>query len=306
MMLTFRNASCLILSFALFSTIISGCKPANNDKETEETEDSAAVVSDQLIRVDNILFSLPSPIQIAMLIKKSGANYDRVMLNTTKTVKNYTTNFSKALNLGVYGADMGYVTIYEQTQDALSYMAAIKTLAEGLGIAGSFEKSTMERFEKNIGVKDSILAIITDAFRKSDSFLKSNQRKDIGALVITGGWIEALYYATNTAKKTPDQELKNRIGEQKNTLGNLIKLTTEFSYNDDGTPNKEFSDLANSLIDLSNIFETIEFTYTYEKPTIDSVNKVTTINSRSEVKLSAETLNQITEKIKTIRNQIIK
>lgn len=306
MMLTFRNAGYLIVSIALFSAIITGCKPGKDESENEEQEDSTALVNDQLVKVDNILFSLPSPIQIAMLIKQTGANYDRAMLNTTKTVPNYTTNFSKALNLGVYGADMGYVTIYEQTQDALSYMSAIKTLAESLGIAGSFEKSTMERFETNIGVKDSILAIITDAFRKSDSYLKSNQRKDIGALVITGGWIEALYYATNTAKKNPHQELINRIGEQKVTLANLIKLTTEFGYNEDGTPNKDFSDLANNLIDLSNLFEGIEFTYTYEKPTIDSVNKITTINSQSDVKINTKQLNDITEKIKVIRNQIIK
>jgi len=306
MMLTFRNASYLIVSFALFSVIVTGCKTGPKESENEEAEDSTALVNPQLVKVDNNLFSLPSPIQIAMLIKRSGANYDRVMLNTTKTVANYTTNFSNALNLGVYGADMGYVTIYEQTQDALSYMAAIKTLAENLGIAGSFEKSTMERFEKNIGVKDSILAIITDAFRKSDSYLKSNQRKDMGALVITGGWIEALYYATNTVKKTPHQELINRIGEQKVTLGNLIKLTTEFGYNEDGTPNKDFTDLANSLIDLSNLFEGIEFTYTYEKPTIDSVNKLTMINCTSDVKITAKQLNDITEKIKEIRNKIIK
>ena len=306
MMLTFRNASCLIASFALFSTLISGCKQNKPTVDNDDREDSTAASTEQLVKVDNILFSLPSPIQIAMLIKQTGANYDRGMLNTTKTVPNYTTNFSKALNLGVYGADMGYVTIYEQTQDALSYMAAIKHLAESLGIAGSFEKSTMERFEKNIGVKDSILAIITDAFRKSDSYLKSNQRKDIGALVIVGGWIEALYYASNTAKKNAHQELVNRIGEQKVTLGNLIKLTSEFSYNEDGSPNKDFSNLANSLIDLSALFDGIEFTYTYEAPSIDIENKITTINSKSDVKINTKQLAEITERIKTIRNQITK
>lgn len=308
MLFTVRNVSSFFLALSVFGgVLLSGCKPnkPNNEKE-QEGEDSTALVSDQLVKVDNILFSLPSPIQIAMLIKKTGANYDKGLLNTTKTVKNYTTNFSKAINLGVYGADMGYVTIYDQTQDALSYLNAIKILSESLGISGAFEKSTMERFEKNIGTKDSILAIVGDAFRSSDTYLKDNQRKDISALIITGGWIEGLYYASLTAKKNPHQELINRIGEQKTTLANLIKMVSEFSYNDDGSPNKEFSDLANNLIDLSNIFEGIEFTYTYEQPSIDTVNKITVINSSSNVKITPEHLNQITEKIQSIRNQIIK
>ena len=49
--------------------------------------------------------------EITMLIKEGGAVYDKQELNDHNNVSNYTTNFKKALNLGVYGTDLGYANI---------------------------------------------------------------------------------------------------------------------------------------------------------------------------------------------------
>lgn len=254
----------------------------------------------KLVKIGNTLFSVPSPIQIANMIRESGANYSTGVLNPTRNHTNYTTNFSKAINLGIYGANLGYVTIYDQTQDALDYLSVIKKLSDELGISGAFEKATMERFQKNIGKKDSILAIITEGFRSSDKYLKNSERKDMGTLIVAGGWIEGLYYATSVAQTNDYQELKNRIGDQKVTLENLIKLLMEFEEQE------EVGKLIDKLLDLSNTFGNVEFTYSYKEPTIDTAKKITIINSISQVKMSKEQLAEITNKVKEIRNELVK
>src|SRR5690606_32774988 len=148
----------------------------------------------QLMEIDGKVFSIPSPIQTASLIKNLGTNYNKEMLNIPSNVTKYSTNFKKALNLGLYGADLGYVTLYEQTQDAISFLTAIKSIGDDLGVSSAFDMELVQRFEKNIGHQDSILALVSDAYKSSDRYLKNSQQNDIGGLILAGGWIESLYF----------------------------------------------------------------------------------------------------------------
>ncbi len=125
------------------------------------------------------------------------------------------TNFSKALNLGIYGADLGYVIVYDQTQDAIAYLKTTKQVSDDLGLVGVFNEDIINRFTKNIGNKDSLLVLTSDAFRMGDAYLKDNDRMDVSALILAGGWIESLYLATNISKAKPNEDITNRIAEQK-------------------------------------------------------------------------------------------
>ena len=221
------------------------------------------------------------------------------MLNVPSNVTKYSTNFKKAINLGVFGADLGYVTLYEQTQDAISYLTAIKSIGDDLGVSSAFDMELVSRFEKNIGNQDSLLVLVSDAYKSSDRYLKNNQQNDVGGLILAGGWIESLYFATNAAEMTGNEDVIKRIGEQKATLSNLIKLLTPFYSK------PEFTSLVDQLIELDDLFAAIEITYTYVKPTVDAQNKTTTINSTTEVKFTNDQLKAITAKTLEIRSELI-
>lgn len=245
------------------------------------------------------MFSIPSPIQTAMLIEKSGSDYNKGFLNDAKKVTTYATNFQKALNLGVYGADVGYVTIYDQSQDALKYLGVINKLSDELGITGAFDENTIKRFETNFGKRDSMLNLVAVAYRNADAFLKDNDRLNVGALVLAGGWIETLYFSTQIAVKDGNQDVINRIGEQKYTLNNIVKMLTPY-YNQ-----PEYDVLVDDLIELAYDFDAIDIQYTYEKPEVDIANKVTKINSKTEVVITPEHLKAIADKVEKIRNKIV-
>lgn len=283
-------------AFSLF--LITGCEPdpkPQDDPEKPEVDSSMT----SMVQVGGALFSIPSPIQTSMLIQKTGAKYSGEFLNSPKNINNYNTNFKKALNLGVYGADVGYVTIYDQSQDALKYMNAIRKLSDDLGISGAFDEQTLKRFEANFGKKDSLMSMIGAAYRSSDAFLKTNDRNDIGGLVLAGGWIETLYFTTQIAKGNSNQEILNRIGEQRHTVDNLIKLLTP--YGNDA----EIGELINQLVDLGMDFDMVDMKYTYVKPTVNAETKTTIINSTTDVLINKEQMSKIADRVAEIRNSII-
>lgn len=293
-----------LLSFgsaAAFAAIFMvGCVSDVKKEESSSNEptpvDSSAM---KLMSIGGSMFSIPSPIQTALLIEKSGADYNKGFLNDAKKVATYATNYQKALNLGVYGADVGYVTIYDQSQDAIKYLGVINKLSAELGITGAFDENTIKRFESNFGKRDSMLNLVAVAYRNADAFLKDNDRLNVGALVLAGGWVETLYFSTQIAVKDGDQDVINRIGEQKYTLNNIIKMLTPY-YNQ-----PEYDVLVDDLIELAYDFDAIDIQYTYEKPEVDIANKTTKINSKTEVIITPEHLETIAGKVEKIRNKIV-
>jgi len=291
-----------VISGSLLLSGLAGC--GGSGTEAEETNDQDSTENDTdgpvNIQFDNTTFSLPSPYQMAYLVKSLNLDYNKDFLNPTKNASKYTNNFKKALNLGVYGADLGYLNIYEQTPDAINYFSVIKKLSEDLDLLAAFNAETINRIESNMGNKDSLMYILSNTYRTADAYLKDNERKDIGVLILAGGWIESTFILTQIAlNNKSQQEVINRIGEQKNPLENLIKILSPF-YNE----SNEYTELTEKLIDLAYEFDGIDINYTYEAPIIDKEKKLTIINSKSEVVMSDEQLQTINKKIGAIRNLI--
>ncbi len=286
----------------LFMSVSSAFYGCGSTGDSEEDKPIVVIDSNKtdIINIGGALFSIPSPIQTSILLKKTGANYNKEILNSNKNSANYSTNFKKAVNMGVYGADLGYVTIYEQTQDAIGYLQAVKKMGDDLGVSGAFDAALMKRFEVNLGNKDSLLVLVSSAYRASDAYLKNNERDDVSSLIIAGGWVESLYFSTKIAKKNKgNKDVIQRIAEQKKALDNLIKLLTPY-YQD-----LEYKEFIDALIDLAYDFDGIEMKYTFVAPTTDAKNKITTINSKSEIVITDDQLNAITEKVDKIRTSII-
>ena len=293
----FKNQAIAFAVLSVFAVSCGGDEPV--DEPIDEPIEDNTTKENQLMEIDGKVFSIPSPIQTATLIKNSGTNYNKEILNEPSKVTNYSTSFKKAINLGIYGADLGYVTMYDQTQDAISYLTAVKAIGDDLGVSSAFDMELVERFEKNIGNKDSLLALVSDAYKASDRYLKNNQQNDVGGLILAGGWIESLYFATSAAEMTNNEDIIRRIGEQKTTLNNLIKLLTPYYSK------PEFTSLVDKLMELNDIYDKVQITYTFVKPTTDAENKITTINSTSEVSINDELLKEISAKIVEIRVDII-
>ncbi len=278
--------------------LIISCKPSK--KQERESAPASIDTLSTLIKVEHAIFPIPSPWQVANLIKKIQIPYNENYLNNPNRYQQYTTSFKQAVNLGIYGTDLSYLNIYEKTQEAIVYLGVIRKLSEQLGISESFDGKLFERIEKNIENKDSLIRIISTTYANSDLYLKKNERYDIGALIVAGCWVESLYLMTQIAQEHKNREIINRIGEQKHPLDNLVELLTPFYYK-----SPEYSKLLDSLIDLAYEFDGIIYSYTYREPIVDVQNKIITINSQSRVVMSEYHLRIISSKIEQIRLSLV-
>ncbi|PLX03535.1 MAG: hypothetical protein C0594_10280 [Marinilabiliales bacterium] len=293
--------SLLALAFAIITLNACTESAQPTDEEIEEAlEVEIDTSASTLVKFNNTLFSVPSPYEVAFLVKDLGIDYNKEFLNPIDRKHNYTNTFKKGLNLGVYGADLGYLNIYEQTPDAISYFSVVKVLSQELDISGAFDESIVKRVEKNMGNKDSLLFIISHAYRKADTYLENNKRDDIAALILTGGWVESLHIMSQICQIEKRQEIMNRIGEQKHPLDNLIKIMSPY-YNQ----SEEYSELIDALIDLAYIFDGIDTDYTYIEPEVFPEEKLTIVNSKSNLTFTDDQIKMISEKINSIRNKII-
>lgn len=248
---------------------------------------------------DGKIFSIPSPIQMALLLKETKAPFNQALLNDTKNVGKYTTEYKQALNLGIYGADLGYASINDQNSASLNCISVVETLTDKLGLDGVFDKSFMTRFEKNKTNTDSVLMIVSEAFRNGDNYLKNEKRKSTSALILTGGWIESIYYACELNKTSNNPKIIERIGEQQQTIATIIEILKEYNEKNQNDP------LIADMTALKDEFDKIVIEYDFVKPKTDAKKKLTTLQHNTTVKVDPKVAVAISTKVNSIRESII-
>lgn len=288
---------------AILASCESGKKP--NAQAFLESLDSLKVSEPTISQevISDIIQQIPSPLEISVLLKDAGKKYDKKLLNSTDNISKYNSNYKKAVNLGIFGTDLGYCNIYEQNQDAIFYLNAIKELADGLSIGQFFDIGTIKRLATNSRNLDSLLLITTKNFNNINSYLQEQRRSNLSILLLAGGWLEALHITCQIVEKNPSSvQLQEKIGEQKIIMENIMLL---LSFYADSDPN--ITDLIEKLGKLQAEFQKVEIVYTYGEPTFVEEDGVLVIkqNSSSKVNITPENIKAITEITKEVREQLI-
>jgi len=224
------------------------------------------------------------------------------MLNTPDNLSKYNSNYKKALNLGVFGTDLGYTNIYEQNQDGIKYLSSIKSLADGLNIGQFFDIETIGRLATNSKNLDSLLLITTQNFNSINHYLQTQSRANLSVLLLIGGWVEAMQITCQVAAKDlKNKELQEKIGEQKIILEQIVLLLS--FYKDDAN----MASLLNDMNELKVAFDKINITYTYKESTMEIIDGVAVIkdNSSTTINVTNEDIEAIRNLTNLIRNKII-
>ena len=288
------------LALSVSTLILSGCGTSANTDTTDKVDTKTVDTAAENKSVKNVFYSIPSPVELCQLMERAGATYDKDLLNDIDNVSKYTTTVSQGLNLGVYGADLSITSLFDKTQESLFYMKCTSSMAKSLGITTAFNGPAMSRMDANKGNRDSLLSIITDSYYETDDYLKENKRANISALVIAGGWVEALYIGTQIGVKTNNEEVKTRIAEMKGSLSNLCGLLSLYKGEEGIDP------IASKLAELRTIYDQVTASAGQTNVTTDEKSKVTTIGGGNKMVLSKEQFATIAKKAEEIRNSIIK
>ena len=289
----------------VFLVSLSSCR--NNTKKSDEFRlagsDSMyeAIVPDDEFSSD-ISVSFSSPIEIANLLQMLGVPFSQGYMASSLDVTDLASGFDKALALGILGADLGYLNIYEKTGNSIEVLSSIRKLAEGLNVGQYFDFETIKRLSLSKSNLDSLLFLSIDSSNKIDRYLTENNRGQLSSLIIIGAWIEAQYLATQVIKKHPDDLLRDRIGEQKHFLNDLIKLAGPYCSID-----KQFSGLCSQLNQIAAKYDDVKITYSQGEPVSAPKDGglVVTQTETSKVEMTDEQLEEIIDITEEIRNKLI-
>jgi hypothetical protein len=275
----------------------------SNTETAERTDDSAVIdLNKEVVSAENVFIYIPSPIQTAELLKQAGAKYDAGLLNDPDNASLYTTTASMALNMGVYGSDLAFAGIFNQSAETIKFMDCTRKMADGLHVLAAFSDDRKARLESNINNRDSVLSIITDSYWDCDAMLQDNEQTHASALMIAGGWIEGLYLACRIAESTNSNDIRIRIVEQRPSLDKLIILLDKQQHND-------VTAISAQLKELKVIFDKLPKTQDGAmKESKDPETGVSVIEAENPVEprsLNALEFNQILDKVTEIRNGIV-
>lgn len=293
------SGSLALIIFFFFA----GC--ASDSSRQQREKDITIDISDEafegLLKVKKIFYALPSPVETAMLLKSSGADYNEELLNPVDNASKYLTNKSMAINLGVYTADLSYASLFDQTQISMQFMDAAKGLADNLGILDAVDSYTLERLEENLGNRDAIIDIVSETFMNSSSFLQENNREPVAALMFAGGWVEGLYLALNLVDEDnlKGDPLVKRIVDNKLSLEIMMLLLEENSHDAD------VASLISDLKKIENIYNKIEIKSTPVEVAKTSGDSVNILQSKSVSNIDRDIFNQLKSAVSDIRNSFV-
>ena len=282
----------IVIVSAIF-LIVTSCVNNKDNEEVVSTDSLKTVVpiKDSIIdpvssatkyKFNFAVSNIPSPAFTIYELSAYQRKYDVVFLNDVKNIKNYTTEFQRATNLGIYNIDMFYAIVNDKGEDVLKYLKNALKLGDELGLKSSVDAMIGRRAENNISNQDSLFGILEEVFIKSDKYLRSNDRVYDASLIFTGGWVESLYLICKNGQNAHDNatalKLYNHLWEQQLYIDKIIVLLGDFK------DKKECADLS---ADLNGI--------------LSSLKELKEPRDMDDAKFNA-----ISEKIYSLRNKLTK
>jgi hypothetical protein len=264
-----RSKLAVILAGAIVITSCQGGKSGNQGQASADSLKKEEIAQ----TVKKVIYPLPSPYELSQMLNTIGAKFSAKSLNPADKADKYFTEKNKAVNLGVYGADLGYCAIYDKKQESQVYMKSVKTLIDDLGITVDYSRMLSDEFKEKVANKDTLVEVITKTIFDTYGFLSEKSNPDLAVMMVSGMWVESMYIATHISEATYNNtEMVKLIVSQKVALNKLLEQLASRNANAD------IKDLETKLLILKPIYDKVDKGLTPEDyksilKTIETVRK---------------------------------
>lgn len=236
-----------LLSILMLVFIVS-CKQSSDT--SSDTDQGDKISKDDIKEgLEAAVFPLPEPMGVYNMLEEIGASYVGEVLNPVNAAENYLITNVKAVNLGVFGADLSYALVNEKQDDIDAYSKAVKNLVDDLSIKIDYKALLSADEDADIS-SDSLVKFATDMFYNVYDFLYKESDPALAALMANGFYVEGLYIATHISDDTfNNTEMVKIIYDQAKPLAELIELNEKFS------DNQYIQSLQSSLTKLKELYD---------------------------------------------------
>lgn len=293
--------SCLIILLLVFAF---SCKPAPKEKDTFKplfsSYNSDSANTKNPVSKNEIFYGILTPVEVCEIFNRLGIPHNNAILNPTSRRNQYLSSSKASINTGIYGVDFGYLKMFGVGQEMVDYVMTIRDMSSKLGIPDNYLTDPIRKLQGDIGEPDTIMALMNNAYNKMENHLRESGRESTAGLMIMGGWVEAMFIATQLVydPAKPDPEVVQKIAEQKYTLTTLLSFMK--NYYDD--PVVVY--YSKKLKYLKNYFDTFDIYFKKGDLEIDTAKQVFR-STGSEMNVTIETLNKIRDYINTLRTEMV-
>lgn len=273
-----------VLTLGVLSAVLLNSACSNDsDSKTEEQilADSEKKPNVQISKeiFDEMIQSLPQPIEIANIITKAKMPFSKEMLVPSENSTRYPDKYYQAMAFGAYGVDLGYINLNDKKLYVIEYLEAIKNIAAELKVDQFFDFQTLYEMTKNRHDADSLIHISTRNFNKIDEFLREEDRGELSVLMLIGSWTEGMHMFGQLYKKEANDDLLKRIGEQKVVFENVVVILEKLSKIE------HFAKLKKDAAEVKTAFANVKISYEYHEPETQEVNGELVIIDKTETKV---------------------
>ncbi|MCJ7448305.1 MAG: hypothetical protein MUO72_11485 [Bacteroidales bacterium] len=221
----------LILPVFLTSFIFISCNSCKNMAEKKEQKklemEQEKTLEDE---IETHVYPLPTSAEVIKMLTDLEVGYNIGITNPVSNTKKYFESTKKAINMGVYGADLSYVTLYNIQQEVINYLDVIRSLTNDLNMSKVYDQSVYDSIRANFDYKDELVKILTRTFEETYSYLSENDQQDLALLVVGGAWVEGMYLTTHVSAAAYNVAgISKNLIEQKKSFELYLEITKSYS-----------------------------------------------------------------------------
>lgn len=295
-----------LFSFLLFFILLYSfsCKTGSKEKDTFKPVFSTYSIDStgakNTVLKNEIFYGILTPVEICTIFNRLGVPYNNAALNPISNRNQYLSSSKAAINTGIYGVDFGYLKMFGVGQEMIDYVVTIRDMSNKLGIPDNYISDPVKRLQGDMAEPDTILFLMNDAYHKMEKHLRASGRESTAGLMIMGGWVEAMFIATQLVydPEKPDPEVIQKIAQQKYTLTTLLSFMK--NYYDDPV----IVYYSKKLKFLNNYFDSFDIYFKKGDLEIDTTKQVLR-STGSEMTVTVETLNKIRDYVSKLRTEMV-
>jgi hypothetical protein len=214
----------MIISF----TYLTSCKDRSPAKQQKKIEKEQVKTIETQIGTN--VYPLPTSATVIKMLTELEVGYIIGISNPVANTKKYFSSSTRAINLGVYGADLSYATLYNIQQEVIDYLNAIRSLSNELNMSKIYNEELYDKIKKNFDNRDELVKILTSAFNDTYAYLSENDQQPLALLVVGGAWVEGMYLSTHVSEAAYQVAGISRVLlEQKKSFDLFLEITKPYA-----------------------------------------------------------------------------
>lgn len=188
-------------AIVIISLIVNpSCRSKSSGKVNEDKQREIEQVETLKQEIEKNVYPLPTSADVIKMLTDLEVGYIVGISNSASNAKKYATSASKAINLGIYGADLSYATLYNMQQQVTDYLDAIRVLATDLNMGRIYDAALYDSIKVHFDDRNILVKLLTDAFNDTYKYLSENDQQALALLVVGGAWVEGMYLTTHVSE----------------------------------------------------------------------------------------------------------